>query len=482
MSNDDGCDRFGPQPSARTVRNQTNPAVPEFFFCGDANPTVVTHKIGCRNITCDPQDLRSLRGKDLLSKRWVPRLGTWIALVAFVSPALAGSQVYSGVGNIHEVFVGSETEQYLRYLSLDDSTSSESWLIRPLSPVQVRLLARALGTHPWQTHLAGFADSSPVFEATLLSPGASIRFNSAFPYGSNDGAIWAGRGLTFAAQGGLYARLGPLSLTLLPTAFRAENAAFRIAPSTLACGCGDLLYGTEVDKPQRFGRQPYQRLDPGQSSIRLDGLGVSAGLSTAHEGWGPSTEYPFLLGNNAPGFPHVFLRSSSPFPVLIGRAHMEVIYGRLDQSSFSPVTGSKFYSSRLEIGRVRFASGLIATFQPRGLDGLEVGVLASFTRYGLVVEFRRRISGSPSRRFLNHTSRATTSNRSLAPTTSSLPFSRDGLSRSLGSRFTASTRVTIIASTCAILSRSPITSAPIPWVSPRRWEGPLAHSACCVLS
>lgn len=309
----------------------------------------------------------------MLSKRWVPRLGTWIALVAFVSPALAGSQVYSGVGNIHEVFVGSETEQYLRYLSLDDSTSSESWLIRPLSPVQVRLLARALGTHPWLTHLAGFADSSPVFEATLLSPGASIRFNSAFPYGSNDGAIWAGRGLTFAAQGGLYARLGPLSLTLLPTAFRAENAAFRIAPSTLACGCGDLLYGTEVDKPQRFGRQPYQRLDPGQSSIRLDGLGVSAGLSTADEGWGPSTEYPFLLGNNAPGFPHVFLRSSSPFPVLIGRAHMEVIYGRLDQSSFSPVTGSKFYSSRLEIGRVRFASGLIATFQPRGLDGLEVG-------------------------------------------------------------------------------------------------------------
>jgi hypothetical protein len=52
---------------------------------------------------------------------------------------------------------------------------------------------------------------------------------------------------------------------------------------------------------------------------------------------------------------------------------LKVIYGRLDQSSYSPVTGSKFYSSHVETGRVRFASGLIATFQPRGFDGLEIG-------------------------------------------------------------------------------------------------------------
>jgi hypothetical protein len=37
------------------------------------------------------------------------------------------------------------------------------------------------------------------------------------------------------------------------------------------------------------------------------------------------------------------------------------------------VTGSKFYFSREEAGRVRFASGLIASFQPRGIDGLEIG-------------------------------------------------------------------------------------------------------------
>jgi hypothetical protein len=59
--------------------------------------------------------------------------------------------------------------------------------------------------------------------------------------------------------------------------------------------------------------------------------------------------------------------------VFIGKANLRVIYGRLDQSEYSPVTGSKFYVSRLETGRVRFASGLVASFQPRGLPGLEIG-------------------------------------------------------------------------------------------------------------
>jgi hypothetical protein len=207
----------------------------------------------------------------------------------------------------------------------------------------------------------------------MLSLNASVRYNSQFPYGSNDGAIWAGRGATVAAQAGLYARVGPVSLTLLPMVFRAANLAFPLAPATVSCVCGDPIHRGAVDRPERFGTGAYERVDPGQSSIRVDAMGVSAGFSTANEGWGPSAEYPLIVGNNAPGFPHLFFGSVQPFPIFIARAHLRVIYGRLDQSSYSPVRGSKFYSSLLETGRVRFASGLIATFQPRGVDGLEIG-------------------------------------------------------------------------------------------------------------
>jgi hypothetical protein len=309
----------------------------------------------------------------LLVKCGITRIGLCTILFVLASRETAFSQVYSGTGNIHEVFVGTETESYLRYLDLSDTSSHQSVAIRPLSPAQLGKLTGALYGSPWEVRLTAFGNSSGPLEFRLLSPNASFRYNSQFPYGSNDGAIWAGRGATIAAQGGVYARLGPMSLTLLPIVFRAENVAFPLAASTLSCGCGDPTYGGGVDRPQRFGTAAYERLDPGQSSVRLDALGMSAGFSTANEGWGPSAEYPFIIGNNAPGFPHLFFGSANPFPILIGRAHLKVIYGRLDQSDYSPVTGSKFYTSRVEIGRVRFASGLVATFQPRGFDGLEIG-------------------------------------------------------------------------------------------------------------
>jgi hypothetical protein len=309
----------------------------------------------------------------LTTPHFATRLRIWIAIAAFAWPLSGSGQLYSGTGNIHEVFVGTETESYLRALDLMDTTSDANWSIRPFSPAPLKRFARSLGSDPWNSRRAGFRLSESLFHFGFLSPNASVRYNSQFPYGSNDAAVWAGRGATIAAQGGVYADLGPLSVTLMPMVFRAENTAFPLAFSALPCGCGAAIYGASVDRPQRFGTQPYQRLDPGQSTIRVDVFGLAAGFTTANEAWGPLTEYPYVLGNNAPGFPHVFLGSSYPLPIFVGKAQVKIIYGRLDQSNYSPVTGSKFFSSSVEPGRVRFASGLVATFQPRGFDGLEIG-------------------------------------------------------------------------------------------------------------
>jgi hypothetical protein len=309
----------------------------------------------------------------LRERLFATRIGiSFVVVVCTWSPTALG-QVYSGTGNIHEVFVGTESESYLRYLDLTDTSSNQSWVIRAMSPAQLRGIAQALANHPWEARVPRFATSPSPFEFRFLSPNGSVRFNSQFPYGSNDAAIWAGRGFTVAAQGGFFLRMGPLSLTLLPTVFRAENSSFPLAASILPCGCGQPIYDEFVDRPQRFGTVAYQRVDPGQSTVRFDALGLSAGLSTANEGWGPSIEYPFVVGSNAAGFPRLFIGSSSPFPIFVGRAHLKVIYGRLDQSDYSAVTGPKFYASSLEPGRVRFASGVVVTFQPRGLDGLEIG-------------------------------------------------------------------------------------------------------------
>jgi hypothetical protein len=84
-------------------------------------------------------------------------------------------------------------------------------------------------------------------------------------------------------------------------------------------------------------------------------------------------EYQFILGGNAPGFAHAFAGTGSPVNLWLGRIHLRAIWGRLEQSDFSPVQGSSHYSSTVESGTLRFSSGLIAVIQPRGVEGLEVG-------------------------------------------------------------------------------------------------------------
>jgi len=183
--------------------------------------------------------------------------------------------------------------------------------------------------------------------------------------------VWAGRGLTSAFQAGLQARYGPLSLTLRPIVFRAENRAFPLLANGLA---GERSFANGVapytiDLPQRFGDGPYARIDPGESSLRLDLFGVALGASTGSEIWGPVLGQPLILGAGGPGFSHAYIGTSSPVNLGVGRVHGRVLVGRLEQSAYSPASAA--LGSRL-------AAGLVVTFAPRWTPGLEAGVTRWF--------------------------------------------------------------------------------------------------------
>jgi hypothetical protein len=275
--------------------------------------------------------------------------------------------------------VGSDDEDYLRYLQDAGLAALYPWSLREFSQKELAKLAVKPGTHPWSGK-GDYKDYPSRFSFKILPVNAVLRYNSAFPYGSNDGAVWAGRGLTSAVDLGFTFRFGPLSATVNPIAFRAENQAFPLQP-TAGVGGGrfaDPLFPTTIDRPQQFGSAPYGRLDPGETTVRIDLFGLAAGVSTANMGWGPMEIYPYIIGANAPGFPHAFVGTSSPLPILIGKVHARVYWGRLDQSAFSPVTGTSYYSSLQEAGTKRFMSGAVAIFEPRGVPGLELGVARFF--------------------------------------------------------------------------------------------------------
>lgn len=273
-----------------------------------------------------------------------------------------------------EVPAGGETERYLRALQTAGAAPLYPWTLRGFSPAELEVIVPADADHPWAARLPAAPadsarDSTRSIRARLLRPRMDAVFNSAYPQGENDGPVWAGRGMTVSAAAGVQLRVGALSARLEPLVFWAENRDFDLVPLADSIRFQDGRTPGIVDLPQRFGEGSFARVDPGESWVRVDARGVALGASTATQVWGPALDQPLVLGANAAGFPHVFLGTSRPWNVWIGRLHARILWGSLGQSEYSPMRGH---------GSRRFMSGVLGTFQPRGLDGLEVGVARFF--------------------------------------------------------------------------------------------------------
>jgi hypothetical protein len=262
-----------------------------------------------------------------------------------------------------DIFAGGDLENYLRYLQTLGVVPLYPWGARAFSPAEVGHLMPASSSHPWAARY-DFA-ARPSF--TWVSPAANARINTTFPFGYNDGPVWAGRGVTLDVQAGFAARRGVVSLTVAPMGFVAQNAAFQLRPNgqTGNLAYGDGTHWAELDRPQRFGNRVYARLDPGQSTLRMDWRAVAAGFTTANQYWGPATEFPIMLGNNAPGFAHIFLGTARPVDLWLVRIHGRLIWGRLGQSAYSPETAA---------GGVRYATAIVLDFTTRWVPGVEFGV------------------------------------------------------------------------------------------------------------
>ncbi len=272
-----------------------------------------------------------------------------------------------------EVHAGGEMEDYLRSLQLLDTAARQPWSLRSFSPVQIDAMDPGADGHPWSRRFSFGRDSAGGAELRLVRPRAQAWYNSTFPVGINDGAVWAGRGVTGSVEGGAALRWGPLTAIVAPMAFWTQNASYPIidngreGPFLWADG----QYWGAVDYPQRFGDDTYGRVDLGQTQLRLDAFGVAVGASNAHEWWGPAQKYPFLLGNNAAGFPHLFAGTSRPANLWVARVHGRVFWGRLEQSGYWEPFSDVMRDSR-------FATGLAFVVQPRGLEQVELGAARFF--------------------------------------------------------------------------------------------------------
>jgi hypothetical protein len=285
-----------------------------------------------------------------------------------MAAAPVAGQGLGGANVSGEVFVNSEAERYLRLLQISGHVPLYPWTVRTFSAREVDLLVPTDTAHPWAARY-DYTRGQPSLRPLRVRAGTL--YNTALPYGENEGAVWAGRGATGFVQAGFAGRVGPLSLTVAPIAFAAQNRTFELLPNGRPeeDRYADPNRPRNIDLPQRFGEGALVRMDPGQSTLRLDVLGIGVGLSTANQHWGPAVDAPLILGNNAAGFPHLFAGTSRPIRVGIGRVHGRLVWGDLTQSPYATTHPD---STR------RFLSGVAATFMPGGVQGLEVGATRLF--------------------------------------------------------------------------------------------------------
>ena len=299
------------------------------------------------------------------------RFSSWIAVGLAVLAGAAPLAAQPTRLTMLDFATGSEFEEYLRALQLAGIAPLYPWSIRGFSPREVRHLAAADTAGPWRV-------GSRLSRSRVALGGVSVAatFNSEFPHGANDGPVWAGRGLTVQASAGVAGRFGPLSAVVAPLAFRAANRPFDIVRNGMPepQAFGHAVYASGIDLPQRFGAEPYARLDHGASNVRIDTPFLTAGASTGNEWIGPATEYPFLLGTNAPGFPHLFAGSGAPLNLLLAKVHFRVTWGRLHQSPYSIVTGPAHFDSGANTGTERLMTSAVLVVTPRGIPGLELGL------------------------------------------------------------------------------------------------------------
>jgi hypothetical protein len=291
------------------------------------------------------------------------------ALLLTAAP-LKSQTVASNFG-LTDASVNSEVERYLRALQVAGLVPLHPWSVRGFSHRDLdHLQSTGLG-HPWAGRYPLDGEATPAPRLGLIRPESRLVYNSAFPYGRNDGALWAGRGVAASVQSGVSARYGPFSIQVAPVLYWVENRGFSLMENGEE---GDYVFAhpiipRAIDLPQRMGDQSFGRVDPGQSTVRIDVAGVAVAVSNAHQHWGPAVDHPILLGSNAPGFLHALLGTSTPVNVGVGRVHGRVLWGTLEQSEYSPVPPA---------GSRRFMTGMVGVFTPNLIPGLEIGAARFF--------------------------------------------------------------------------------------------------------
>jgi len=200
----------------------------------------------------------------------------------------------------------------------------------------------------------------------ILPTQFTFKNNTHHPYGWNDEAMLAAKGVQTVISAGVYSRYGPVSIQFQPQWVRSQNAQFET----------NVSYGSTVSGLQ-------EKFTLGQSSALLHFGGFATGLSTQNLWWGPGQYSSLLLSNNAPGFRHYTLQTTQPLCLPIGSFEGQLVAGRLDEdSAFTKGLYENFHlQPRTFTDQWRYFNAVVVTFQPSFFKNFHLGATRAFQVY-----------------------------------------------------------------------------------------------------
>jgi len=284
-------------------------------------------------------------------------------------------------------------DAYRRAQLLGEIDSSISFASRPLFPkesIKVRNTNDpfvTLGKDQWTKTDNIFRFLKEKGTVQLLPFTWQQQFNTDHPYSMNDGMMIPARGYQTMVSGGIFAKLGPLSIQLRPEYVYAENKDYQGFYKEQIDRKWSGYYEVQLfsDLPEKFGADPYKKLSWGQSSIRLTYGAVSFGFSNENLWWGPGMRNSLVMSNTADGFKHYTLNTVKPIRTPIGSFEGQIIAGRLENSGFDvpdinrTYMGYPIYLKKRD--ERRYINAMVLTYQPKWITGLFIGMTRSFTKY-----------------------------------------------------------------------------------------------------
>lgn len=201
-------------------------------------------------------------------------------------------------------------------------------------------------------------------------------YNTAAPYGQNDGALWQGKGYNTSMTAGARLEAYNFELTVKPQVSFSENKDFELMDnSAYYTNRYAYIWGYGNDKgadaPQRFGDSSFWTYDWGDTEARWSWHSFTLGFGTQSIWLGPVWLNPLLHSNNAATYPKFDfgLRKTEihlPFcDWYIGDIETRMWIGRTTESDYFDNNSTNDHNQ---------ITGMTFSYAPSFLPGLTLGV------------------------------------------------------------------------------------------------------------